>query len=223
MNAPTQSLANVKRRFEKEADEFDAIYRLERAPFWRWFNATFRKAVFERYRITFAEAGDLTGKTVLDIGCGSGIYAAEFARRGAKRVVGVDFSANMLRLARAKAETEGVTDICEFIEGDFQDLHFDESFDVSIAMGVFDYLPQPQPFLKKMAAVTHGKVLASFPGHSLIRERARRLRYLLQGKGDVYFYEEADVRRLAEGAGLTGSRIQPIHSSGTGFVLVGMR
>ena len=88
-----------RRRFEREAESFDAIYRLERSRLSRWFNRVVRKAIFERYEITFAEAGDVAGKAVLDVGCGSGVYAADFARRGARRVVGVDLSAGMLALA----------------------------------------------------------------------------------------------------------------------------
>ena len=33
---------------------------------------------------------DLTGRTVLDIGCNGGFYAIEMKRRGAERVVGID-------------------------------------------------------------------------------------------------------------------------------------
>jgi tRNA (mo5U34)-methyltransferase len=41
---------------------------------------------------TFAHAipEDLSGKTVLDIGCNAGFYALEMKRRGAARVVGID-------------------------------------------------------------------------------------------------------------------------------------
>ncbi len=44
--------------------------------------------------------GDLDGKAVLDMGCGSGLYAREIARAGAARVVGVDVSEGMLAHAR---------------------------------------------------------------------------------------------------------------------------
>ena len=215
------SLEGVRQRFEREAESFDAIYRLERSPFWRWFNTTFRKAVFERYTITFAQAGDVAGKAVLDIGCGSGVYSVDFARRGARRVVGVDFSGAMLALARAEAEREQVGAVCEFVQADFLRWRPDEAFDISIAIGVFDYLPDPLTFLRKMVAVTADKVIISFPGHSPFREPARRLRYRLAGKGGVYFYAEEDVRQLAARAGLRDSLIVPIRSSGSGFVLVG--
>lgn len=211
----------VRRRFERDAVSFDAIYRLERSPLSRWFNKTFRKAVFQRYDITFEEAGEVKGKAILDIGCGSGVYAVDFARRGARRVLGIDFSANMLELARREAESHSVTERCAFEKADFMEAKIDEKFDCSIAMGVFDYLLEPKPFLQKMASVTAGKVIASFPGHSLLREPARRLRYQLTGKGDVHFYSEQEVRDLASSVGFAEWKLIPIYSSGGGFVLVG--
>jgi len=211
----------VRQRFERDARSFDAIYRLERSPFWRWVNTTFRKAVFERYDITFDQAGDVTDKTILDVGCGSGVYAVDFARRGARRVVGVDFSDKMLELASQEAEQHGVVDRCKFIRADFLELDLKEMFDVSIAMGVFDYIPDQVTLLRKMVALTTGKVIASFPGHSRLREPARRLRYKLAGKGDIYLYSQDDVERIAAEAGLRDKEIIRIRSSGGGFVLVG--
>ena len=211
----------VRRRFERDAESFDAIYRLERSPFWRWVNTTFRKAVFERYTITFEQAGDVAGKKILDVGCGSGVYSVDFARRGAGRVVGVDFSENMLKLAKQEAERHQVTDMCEFIQADFLDLDLEEKFDISIAMGVFDYVPDQVAFLRKMAALTTDKVIVAFPSHSLLREPARRLRYKLAGKGDIYLYGEDDVERIATDAGLREKGIIRIASSGGVFVLIG--
>jgi ubiquinone/menaquinone biosynthesis C-methylase UbiE len=46
---------------------------------------------------------DPAGKHVLDIGCGGGIYSAEWARLGAKIVIGIDFSDQMLIAAREKS------------------------------------------------------------------------------------------------------------------------
>ena len=219
MNDPYKR--QVQQRFERDARSFDAIYRLERSPFWRLVNTTLRKAVFERYAITFERAGDVTGKDVLDVGCGSGVYSVDFARRGARRVVGVDFSANMLALARREAEQHEVADRCEFVQADFLEFDPEETFDISIAMGVFDYVPDQVPFLRKMAALTTGKVIVAFPSHSLIREPARRLRYKLAAKGDVYLYGREDVERIAAGAGLRDWEIVRIDSSGGVFVLIG--
>ena len=214
-------LSTVRQRFERDAQSFDAIYRLERSPFWRWVNTRLRKAVFERYTITFEQAGDVTGKKILDVGCGSGVYSADFARRGASRVVGVDFSNNMLKLAAQEAQQHQVADRCTFIEADFLELDLNDTFDISIAMGVFDYVPDQVTFLRKIVELTTGRVIVSFPGHSLLREPARRLRYKLAGKGDIYLYSKGDVERIAMEAGLRDREIIRIPSSGGSFVLVG--
>jgi SAM-dependent methyltransferase len=55
----------------------------------------------------------------LDLGCGSGIWAVELARRG-WQVTGVDFVSKALRRARARAEEAGVE--VRLLEGDVTDL-----------------------------------------------------------------------------------------------------
>lgn len=54
-----------------------------------------------------AMLGDVTGKSVLDIGCGEGGYARELHRRGA-RVTGVDGSTRLIEVARQRATAEGI-------------------------------------------------------------------------------------------------------------------
>jgi malonyl-CoA O-methyltransferase len=49
---------------------------------------------------------DLRGRRVLDAGCGSGRYLLHALRRGARRVLGVDLSAEMLARARAELKIE---------------------------------------------------------------------------------------------------------------------
>ncbi|HZT43422.1 MAG TPA: class I SAM-dependent methyltransferase [Chthonomonadaceae bacterium] len=52
---------------------------------------------------------DLRGKNVLDAGCGSGRYILHARRRGARHVLGVDLSPQMLARARTEnADTQGV-------------------------------------------------------------------------------------------------------------------
>src|SRR5688500_13789095 len=50
---------------------------------------------------------DLRGKTVLDIGCNGGFYSIEMKRRGADRVVGIDFDEKYLAQARFAAQVSG--------------------------------------------------------------------------------------------------------------------
>jgi 2-polyprenyl-3-methyl-5-hydroxy-6-metoxy-1,4-benzoquinol methylase len=214
-------LDEVKHRFEWDAAGFAAIYRSDKLG-WRWFNRVFRRAVFARYEIAMRESGDVSGKAILDIGCGSGVYSIELARRGARRVLGLDFSEPMLEIARRSALEAGVGPAIDFQRGEFLAHDFGaEAFDVSIAMGVFDYLEQAQPFLTKMARLTRGVVLASFPKFSLVRGTARRLRYRLTDRGDVFYYTAGQVAALAAAAGLRRHRLVRIDSSGGGWILVG--
>src|SRR4051795_6428998 len=51
---------------------------------------------------------DLTGATVLDIGCNGGFYSIQMKRRGAERVLGVDFDADYLAQVRFAADASGL-------------------------------------------------------------------------------------------------------------------
>jgi tRNA (mo5U34)-methyltransferase len=92
----------------------------------------------------FADAipADLTGKTVLDIGCNGGFYAIEMKRRGASRVVAVDSDADYLAQARFAAGVLGM-DI-EFGELSVYDVGaLGERFDIVLFMGVLYHLRHP--------------------------------------------------------------------------------
>src|SRR4051794_24691692 len=58
----------------------------------------------------FADAipTDLSGKSVLDIGCKGGFYSIEMKRRGADRVLGIDFDERYLAQAQLSAEVLGM-------------------------------------------------------------------------------------------------------------------
>jgi 2-polyprenyl-3-methyl-5-hydroxy-6-metoxy-1,4-benzoquinol methylase len=208
----------TQRYFHEHAQQFDSIYH-EGQPLHSAFNRIFRKAIYERYAITFEQSEPIAGKTILDVGCGSGRYAVEFAKRGAARVVGLDYAPGMLQLARDYATVNGVADRCEFLQGDFTTQPLTEMFDVAIAIGVFDYQDKPVEFMRRMAGRCRGRVIASFPGRSPIRMPLRKFRYWW-GDCPVLFYTEQQVRDIGREAGLQ-VEIIPIHSSGTGFMLVG--
>ncbi len=85
---------------------------------------------------------DLSGKTVLDIGCNAGFYSLEMKRRGAARVVGIDSDPVYLAQARFAAEVRGA-DI-EFRQMDVYDVaRLGERFDVVLFMGVLYHLRHP--------------------------------------------------------------------------------
>jgi tRNA (mo5U34)-methyltransferase len=85
---------------------------------------------------------DLTGKSVLDIGCNGGFYSIEMKRRGADRVLGIDFDERYLAQARFAAEVKGL-DI-EFRQLSVYDVaQLGETFDVVLFMGVLYHLRHP--------------------------------------------------------------------------------
>jgi tRNA (mo5U34)-methyltransferase len=92
----------------------------------------------------FANAipADLTGMTVLDIGCNAGFYSIEMKRRGAERVLGIDFDEAYLAQARFAAEVTG-RDI-EFRKLSVYDVGMlVERFDIVLFMGVLYHLRHP--------------------------------------------------------------------------------
>jgi len=86
---------------------------------------------------------DLTGKSVLDIGCNAGFYSMEMKRRGADRVLGIDSDDRYLAQARLAGEVLGYDNI-EFRNLSVYDVGaLGEKFDVVIFMGVLYHLRHP--------------------------------------------------------------------------------
>jgi tRNA (mo5U34)-methyltransferase len=93
---------------------------------------------------TFAHTipDDLTGKSVLDIGCNAGFYSLEMARRGAERIVGIDSENKYLEQARFAADVEGFN--IEFRKlSVYEVAQLKEQFDWVLFMGVLYHLRHP--------------------------------------------------------------------------------
>lgn len=207
----------VKRYFELRADRFDALY--GDADGWpHWLNRLLRRGLYERVRLTLAELEDLTGRTVLDVGCGSGRNSVLFAEAGARRVVGIDFSERMIELAVAFSRNRGAASRCEFIKADFLECSFEEKFDVVVALGVFDYVADPKAFLRRMIETAALAVIASFPRWTLVRAPLRKVRYGLRNC-PVYFFDQEGLEALCREVGLRQYRLVPYASGGV--LLVG--
>jgi tRNA (mo5U34)-methyltransferase len=98
-------------------------------------------AKFRRFAPHLPE--DLSGKSVLDIGCNAGFYSIEMKRRGAARVLAVDSDERYLAQARLASGALGFDDI-EFAKLDVYDVgSIGERFDLVIFMGVLYHLRHP--------------------------------------------------------------------------------
>ena len=92
----------------------------------------------------FADAipADLTGKTVLDIGCNAGFYSIQMKLRGASRVLAIDVDPDYLRQARFAAQIIGVN--IEFAEMSAYDVgSLGGRFDLVLFLGVLYHLRHP--------------------------------------------------------------------------------
>jgi tRNA (mo5U34)-methyltransferase len=93
-------------------------------------------------RFAHAIPEDLSGQSVLDIGCNAGFYAIEMKRRGAERVVAVDSDPDYLEQARFAAQLARAQ--IEFRELSVYEVgRLGERFDLVLFMGVFYHLRHP--------------------------------------------------------------------------------
>ncbi len=105
-----------------------------------------RRNKWERYRLP----EDLTGKSFLDVGCWEGINCGEAAKRGARKVVGVDLCTSPA--LRRNVETYGF----EFIQMDVLSekwLELDD-FDVVLCSGVLYHVENVLSLLFRLRKVT---------------------------------------------------------------------
>jgi len=188
----------VKTYFHQQAQRFDTIYEDNKSLWQKIVDRVFHQVVKDRFDLTFLKLGEIKGKTVLDVGCGSGRYALEFARRGADKIVGIDFAQAMIDLANSYANDLPEKGKCSFLCGDFMNHDFKEQFDYSVAMGLFDYLTNPSDYLARIKGLTRGKIIASFPKRWTWRTPIRKTRLLL-ANCQVYFYSKRDIERLVKG------------------------
>jgi demethylmenaquinone methyltransferase/2-methoxy-6-polyprenyl-1,4-benzoquinol methylase len=80
-------------------------------------------------------------KVILDVATGTGDFAFEAMKLNPEKIVGVDISDGMLEIGRKKIKKRELTDKMEFLNGDSENLPFnDESFDaVTVSFGVRNF------------------------------------------------------------------------------------
>lgn len=208
--------------FDKASATFDTFYDHKRSRFMQWVDKKFRSDMFERYRMTFEALEPLSDKTVIDVGCGSGPYSVEVARRGCKQVLGFDMAQGMIDLACQRAAAEGVDDRCKFLLGTFPEDSPQEIFDCAIVMGVMDYISDPLSFLSTLAQQVRWRAVLSFPSRHWFRTPVRKVRYWLK-RCPLYFYEPLQIEELLKAAGFSNIKVEKIPGAGMDFVVTGDR
>lgn len=215
---------DVRRFFSAFAPQWDSLYGGKRNLFWRVFDHALRRDVYERYKLTFETFGDdLTGLSVLDVGCGSGIYSFEAARRGASRVVGIDVADDMISLARSRRSEERRGGVCEFVATEFPAPgtipELSTPFDHAIVMGVMDYVEDARAFLAALRLMVLRTAVLSFPGRHWLRGPLRQYRYQMLGRCVVHNYDEAPIRDACISAGFRTVNVKRLAHSGICYIV----
>jgi ubiquinone/menaquinone biosynthesis C-methylase UbiE len=201
--------------FDRFADVFDTIYEGKRSRWMQFIDRAFRRDIYVRFERTFELFGSLGGKSVLDIGCGSGVYAMEALRRGASHVEALDPAPAMLELLRARLRDARLENRCILIPGAFPapDL---EPTDHAIVMGVMDYVQDAEAFLRALKPLVRESAAVSFPSKHWFRTPLRKVRYAVRNC-PVFFYDEAQVLGLCRRAGFTQIAVHKIPGAGLDF------
>jgi SAM-dependent methyltransferase len=185
--------------WDRIAPAFDSIYTGQKNPVARALDKWLRRDMYERFDWVMERAGDVRGSGVCDIGCGSGRFVTALARRGA-RVTGLDFAPTMLKMARELVRNEGVANQCDFVQTDILDWRTDRTFDLTIAIGFWDYVADPMPRLKVIRSISTGRFLSAWPRAGTLRAGIRKARLSVAGC-PVYFWTRAEVDRYLADAG----------------------
>lgn len=172
-------------------------------------------------------AGVRAGDVVVDVACGTGDLTELFAKTAASRVVGVDFTPEMLGIAREKLRNRdsGSRSKVEYREGDAQALELPDGFAdvVSIAFGIRNVV-SPEQAVREFARILKpgGRLVVLEFGQPrgglarwvndfycgwimprtatlISRDKSGAYRYLPKSVGT--FMERGEVVRMLEGAG----------------------
>lgn len=202
--------------FDRFAVTFDSFYDGKRNKIMQVIDQKFRNDIFERFALTFKELDEITNKTILDIGCGSGVYMFEALKKRARFVTGIDSAEGMLVLAKNKlVESDDFKGRYDLVLGNFPDVEV-STHDFAIVMGVMDYIENPFYFLAKLKEKTKIASLISFPSKHWFRTPLRSIRYRLRSC-PVYFYDENKIRNLADQAGYKKIKIVKIYGAGLDY------
>jgi len=100
----------------------------------------------------------------------------------------------MLKIARERAEAQGVAQLCSFELGDFLTYPIPERFDYAIVMGFMDYVGDPRPVIDRVLAIVRRRAFFSFPkaGGPLAWQRQWRYR----NRCDLFLYRYEQIHSL---------------------------
>jgi ubiquinone/menaquinone biosynthesis C-methylase UbiE len=143
----------------------------------------------------------LQGRSILDVGTGTGRAAIALARRGAI-VTGLDASAEMLAVAERRAAESAVQ--VAFVRGDAHAIEFPSaSFDAVICLRVLMHTPDWRRSLGELCRLARHRVVLDYPALSsaaALQAATRRIAHRLGARVEAYrvFSDRAIERALRD-------------------------
>ncbi len=150
----------------------------------------------ERIRILEDHCGDLSDKTLLDVGCGDG-YFLSVAKDVCKRCVGSEFSVHLREFAQKKT---GVTVYSEPLE-EFPERHFD----IITAFDVIEHIPTPVSFMQAASNLLTpgGYILLYTPNFDSFSIRVvGEYSSIVDGTEHIILFNHASLKELGKKVGL---------------------
>jgi 2-polyprenyl-3-methyl-5-hydroxy-6-metoxy-1,4-benzoquinol methylase len=199
----THDTERARSYFDALAPEYDRAFALTgRDPLTAFVNRFFRGRTFaRRMRLLESLFGRLgmTGRKVLDLGCGSGQVSLLAASMGAS-VEGIDIAPSMLAIARESAQRAGLQDRVLFGEGDIALVPLREA-DIVLLVGVVEYYRDFAPVVRRAAAAARKYLVIAHTSRVFYRMLFRHVLFRL-ARANVYFHPMAQVIESAEREGL---------------------
>jgi ubiquinone/menaquinone biosynthesis C-methylase UbiE len=175
-------LMREKATFDEYANKYD-----------KWFDTPEGKIVkkFE-LELLLKFINPRKGKSMLEIGIGTGLFAMEFRKMG-MAVSGIDPSEEMMKIAQSRG--------FEVKKGVGENIPFeDNSFDVTLAMTSIEFSREPAKFVKEMKRVTKpgGNVVVAALNLLSLYGIERRIRGIFEKNvfTKAHFYTFWELKRL---------------------------
>lgn len=200
-------VTSTRRYFERRADAIDRFYARPTTG-----NHFLRRGPWRGRELAVSVVSRHPGANVLDLGCGPGRVAEAVIDAGAASYVGIDLSPHMLALAHERLDRFAAV---QLLEGDFVEMDVRRTFDVVLALGLFDYLEDPARAAEWMRARCSSTLLASFTSWDWVKGPIRHLHYELLHRCPLHDYSESVAEAMLTAAGF--SRVEFVSRGRRGF------
>lgn len=197
----------VIKHFNYTALEFDKIYSDQKNFISRLLDNWLRWDMKQRLLRSAEVINDYPNSVVMDIGAGSGRFFLPILKSRASHIIAIEPAEGMVKVAKALINDNNIEDKVTIYQVPFLEFESSIQCDVSLAIGLYDYLDNPLSYLKKSRQLTKQAMIATFPVKGTVRAAIRKIRLTLK-RCPVYYYSVGDVERLLKEAGFMSWEVE---------------